>query len=475
MNLVQMIDFWALHKPESPAIIMLDQVVSYQLLSRATRSVAAHLARRRIDPVEPVGILIDNPPHNVAVTLALMSLGIPSVVIRNDQVDRLAAIGARTLVCDEPPASPLGMQTLRIEPGWFADPNPPPPVRVGKAARIKLAFTSGTTGVPKAIAFSNDDIAARSNFLRMMTGDIPWTRSLIMPGLSTNFAFSQVALALETGRTISFGASPGDIGTLIEFFGIELLICSNLQAQGLVDHLEGRKLRLRALKGVCIAGAVLAEDLVRKIKEYLCREVIGFYASTEAHVAAFARWDAMKHTPRAVGFVCPWARIECLDETGTARPPGQDGEIRIRTPNQGLHYAPGGDIEGPVESWFYPGDRGFVTAEGLLVITGRTTDTINKGGVKISAAVLDQCLASLPGIEDAAVCTLPGGAGPDELVAVVVSTSQVDLPALNAALERARIEATIDRFMTVGQIPRNATGKVNRADLRALAQGRLTS
>ena len=362
---------------------------------------------------------------------------------------------------------------MHIDPSWFADANPPLAAPLGSTARTKLAFASGTTGIPKAISFSDDDISARSYYLRTVTGDVQWSRSLIMPGLSTNFGFSQVALALETGRTISFAPTAEEICRLIELFGVELLICSNQQAQGVVDHLHAKRQRLRSLKATWIGGAVITENLAQMVGDYLCRDILAVYASTEAHVAAFGRWEGIKHTRRAVGYVCPWAKIECVDANGATLPPGREGDIRIKTPNQGLHYLPGQETDEQIETWFYPGDRGTITADGVLVISGRATDTINKGGVKLSAAIVDQCLAALPAIEDAAVCTVPSGGGADEMVAAIVSKSTPDLATLNAALERAGVEATIDRIAAVERIPRNATGKVNRDEIRALVRRRL--
>jgi acyl-coenzyme A synthetase/AMP-(fatty) acid ligase len=472
VKLVQVIDFWAKQKPDAAAVVMLDTVISYLSLSRAIRGVAGHLAQKKLDVSAPVGILVDNPARNIVLNLALMSLGVPSMVIREAQLPYLGKLGTKTLLVEGQISPVQGLAPVQIDPRWFGDPNAPQPVALGSAERTKLAFTSGTTGIPKAISFTEEDIAARSNFLRVVTGDVNWTRSLIMPGLSTNFAFSQVALTLEFGRTVSFAPNPEDAARTIELFGIDLLVCSNQQAQSIVDHLETRKLRLRSLKCVWLGGAVPTEGLLQKINDYLCRDVLCVYASTEAHVAAFGRWHGIKHVKNAVGFICPWASVECVDAQGNPVPPGQEGDVRIKTPHQGLLHAATQDPAEQIETWFYPGDRGKVTSDGLLVIEGRATDTINKGGVKISAMAVEQCLLAVPGIEDAAVCGVPNRLGLDELVALVVSKSAIGAELLNAALSRAKVEATIDRVVMTDKIPRNATGKVNREDIRALARSR---
>jgi long-chain acyl-CoA synthetase len=471
VKLVSMIDYWAKHKPEQLAVVMLDTAITYGSLSRAIRSVAGHLSLKKLDPSAPVGILVDQPAHNVVVNCALMLLGIPSIVVREAQVQYLSKIGAKTLIyTGQTPAAP-GLSFLPVDLAWFGDTNPRQPARIGTATRTKLAFTSGTTGIPKAISFSDDDIAVRSNLLRAVTGDVQWTRSLIVPGLSTNFGFSQVALALEVGRTISFAASAEDICRTIDLFGIELMICSNQQAQSVVDYLQSAKRRLRGLKCIWIGGAVPTEALLAKVGEYVCRDAICVYASTEAHVAAFARWDTIKHVPRAVGFLCPWATVECVDEQGKVLPAGREGNIRLKTPNQGLQFPTIQEEDDQLETWFYPGDRGFVNPEGILVIQGRAIDTINKGGVKVSASVIEDCLRAMSGIEDAAVCGIANeGLGFDEIVALVIARNDVSPDVLNAALARASSDATIDRVIRVAKIPRNETGKVNREEIKTLAQ-----
>jgi len=279
MKLNAMIDFWAKLKPDTPAIVMFDVIIPYQKLSQAINAVAAHLSEKISDMAAPVGILIEHPARNIVVNCALMRLGIPSIVVRTAQVDYLAKIGAKTLV-HEGQAKPLsGITAVKAEIPWFNDPKPPKVRRHGTAQRTKLAFTSGTTGIPKAISFADEDIAARSNFLRAVTGDVPWMRSLIMPGLSTNFAFSQVALAFEMGRTLSFAGSPDEISRAIELFGVDLLVASNQQAQSLVDHLARAKQRLRSLKCVWLGGAVPTASLLGKnpYDQQGRRQVVGFH------------------------------------------------------------------------------------------------------------------------------------------------------------------------------------------------------
>ena len=224
---------------------------------------------------------------------------------------------------------------------------------------------------------------------------------------------------------------------------------------------------MRGLKCVWLGGAVPTESLLLKINEYLCRDVVCVYASTEAHVAAFGYWSQIKHVQRAVGYVCPWATIECVDARAiraAARPGGRhpDQDAKPGT----LLFGIGEDPDDQIETWFYPGDRGMVTPDGMLVIEGRATDTINKGGVKLSAAIVDQCLAAVAGVQDAAVCSIQGHGDVEEMVALVVSSQPIGLAVLNAALQRAQIEATIDHAVTTEKIPRNETGKVNRDELR---------
>jgi len=118
------------------------------------------------------------------------------------------------------------------------------------------------------------------------------------------------------------------------------------------------------------------------------------------------------------------------------------------------------------DGWFYPGDRGRLLADGLLVLSGRESELINCGGVKIDAALIDQSLLDHEGVIDAAAFGIEGKTGIQEVAAALVVADGFDFEALHAALlaKLGKVGAP-QQFFRVKEIPRNEMGKVMRTQL----------
>jgi acyl-CoA synthetase (AMP-forming)/AMP-acid ligase II len=128
------------------------------------------------------------------------------------------------------------------------------------------------------------------------------------------------------------------------------------------------------------------------------------------------------------------------------------------------------------DGWFFPGDLGYFTETGGLMLSGRDGERINRGGVKIDPVVLDQFLLDCPGVEDAAVFEDVGQADRPRLAAVVVASPGVLLEPLREAIQRKfGVARSPSLFTKVDAIPRNAMGKVSRQELQARFSDRGTA
>jgi acyl-coenzyme A synthetase/AMP-(fatty) acid ligase len=120
--------------------------------------------------------------------------------------------------------------------------------------------------------------------------------------------------------------------------------------------------------------------------------------------------------------------------------------------------------------WFYPGDNGTLSADDLLIVTGREQAILNIGGDKISPEAVEVVLAQFEGVTEAGAFTEQNELGVNEIRAVVVG----DRP-LNEAELRAHCAAMLPpafvptRFQFVERLPRNEMGKIERRLLPALA------
>jgi fatty-acyl-CoA synthase/long-chain acyl-CoA synthetase len=116
-----------------------------------------------------------------------------------------------------------------------------------------------------------------------------------------------------------------------------------------------------------------------------------------------------------------------------------------------------------VEGWFYPGDIAQISDEGLIILLGREADTLNIGGIKLSATEIDEAARSHLGIDDACAIVLPDrGEGVRLAIAVAGQMDAIrnlppQLRAMMPGLPRFSV-------VPVSVIPRNSMGKVNREE-----------
>jgi acyl-CoA synthetase (AMP-forming)/AMP-acid ligase II len=123
------------------------------------------------------------------------------------------------------------------------------------------------------------------------------------------------------------------------------------------------------------------------------------------------------------------------------------------------------------DGYFYPGDLGHLAEDGMLVISGRNKEVLNLGGVKLRPQLVEDVLAAFPAVEQAAVVGVPGALGVDELWALIVPRAPLDEPALRAHCA-ARLAPMFcpARYVSIEQLPRNPSGKLDRPRLIALAR-----
>jgi len=129
-------------------------------------------------------------------------------------------------------------------------------------------------------------------------------------------------------------------------------------------------------------------------------------------------------------------------------------------------YVGGGGIDG--DGWLTTGDLGEIDAAGRLTVTGRADDMLISGGRNVHPLEVEACLAACPGVRDAAVTGIPDAVWGDLVVALVAGEA---LAADIDAWCRARLpgHARPRHIVAVAGLPRNATGKLERAALRRLA------
>jgi acyl-coenzyme A synthetase/AMP-(fatty) acid ligase len=475
-----MIFFWANANPDHLAIIQPDMAVTYREFASAIAAVAERLKSIEFDDNEPVAVAVDNPMKQLAICYALLRSGCTPCLAAPGTLPFLKQNGINNVIHAGEGQVLAGGRNITFHDSWLRldtkaaiSWNPSAP---SSAAEIDVIFfTSGTTGVPKKTFVPGAALMEWTKLLPVI-GHANRERVLVVPGLSSAMGYNHSSLLFYAGKTACFARSPKNQLALINTFAVEELILSPQQLVGLLDLLEsGIHYHVDSLKEVRAGGGYLSPEIVRRTKMRLCRNVTTQYGATETGLMAFANFDVIADVPNAVGFVIPGMQVEIVDDNDKPLDAGEQGRVRFRSSYYSMVFAANNpdDTVQAANAWWYPGDLGILTANGILCIMGRVDDVINYGGHKVLAAAIDDAITAHPSVEDGAVCGVRGASGLDEVWVAVVPRPDFDPTHLVRFLqEEHNFGVRFARVIVVDKLPRNNLGKLQRQQLKELMLGK---
>jgi len=214
-------------------------------------------------------------------------------------------------------------------------------------------------------------------------------------------------------------------------------------------------------------------DLRRRLPQVRLHDIYGL---SETHSPATMLFDEeFRRKPGSIGRPLPCMEACVVDGGGDRLGAGDAGELWLRGSLVTTGYYDDPDATaaamGP-DGWFRSGDIARIDAEGYVYILDRKKDMINRGGHKIFSAELEQVLMAHPGIDDAAVVGVPDPLAFESVTAFIVVA---DGEALSGNEVRQWVRSQMADYAApravqfVDEIPRNATGKIDKPTLRARA------
>jgi O-succinylbenzoic acid--CoA ligase len=329
-----------------------------------------------------------------------------------------------------------------------------------QSSEVALAIaTSGSEGEPKAVLLSHanlDAAAAASNGRLPLIPEDTWLDCLPL------FHVGGMAIlhrAFRAGATV----------LLHEGFDGEAVWRDLRQRPvthlSLVPAMLARLLEISdeappaSLRYALIGGSALSRPLFERAHARgwpLCPSYgMSECASQAATLVRPESWQ-MSWREGAVGF--PLSGLE-LDVTPERR-------IRMRGPQRMLGYL--GQPALTADAWFVTSDLGEMDEEGRLIVLGRADDVLVSGGENVHPLAVESCLAACPGVADVAVTALPDPAWGHRLVALVVGGAEPE-QVRNWGHERLTPAERPREVRKVERLPRNPMGKLERAQLPALA------
>ena len=202
------------------------------------------------------------------------------------------------------------------------------------------------------------------------------------------------------------------------------------------------------------------------------------YGLSETHSPATMLLDEeFRRKPGSVGRPLPCMEARVVDDAGATLPPRDVGELWLRGSlvTTGYYRDPGATAAAfAPDGWFRTGDIASVDAEGYVYILDRKKDMINHGGHKIFPAEVERLLVAHPDIEDAAVVGVPNRVAFESVTAFVVGRpgSGLDAKDVREWVRSQMADYAAPRMVhMVEEIPRNATGKIDKPALRLRAAG----
>lgn len=323
-----------------------------------------------------------------------------------------------------------------------------------------LVFTSGTTGRPKGVGLTQANLLASATAVALAWR---WTADdrllLTLPlfhmhglgvGINGSLSIGSSIVLRPTFDVDDVAATCAD-GDITMFFGVPAMY-QRLAAAGAASA-------LRSLRLVVSGSAPLPPTLAAAIQEQAGQVPLERYGMTET-VMLTTNPYAGPRRPGSVGFPFPGVELRL----------GDGAEIEVRGPNVITRYA--GDTEAndtafTDDGWFRTGDLGEFDEDGYLHLVGRSKDLIITGGYNVHPREVEEVLLTHPAVAEVAVVGRASEQWGEMVVAVVVPEGDEVDPAVLRTHAADRLTAykvpKVIEFVT--ELPRNALGKVVRADL----------
>ncbi len=365
-------------------------------------------------------------------------------------------------------------------PGWkdfnetvsassFIAPN------VSVDAPALVGFTSGTTSGSKGVAHSIASFISSPIASARQRGYSWRDRSYVPAPLAhATGLLSAVAVPIFTGCSVILRdrwdaeRAVEDITTL----GVTFSSGAAIFVEEILSALDARGLDRLELAGYTCGGSSIPSKLAMSADAVGMNPARSWGMTECPSVTSSGPFEPLEVRCNSDGRITPGSEVRIVDESNRQIGYDQVGELLVRGPQRTLgyllpeHTAQAFDEEG----WFRTGDLGFITMGGVVTITGRSKEIINRGGEKISGREIEEILIEHPGIIEAAVVPAPDprlGEQPAAFVRFV--TEPVGEEELIQFLRSSGLAPhKIPRlWRSVDQLPRTASGKVKKYVLTA--------
>jgi benzoate-CoA ligase len=496
--------------PDHPAILCSEETLTYGALADRVSRFADGLRDAGVAPDDRVALLMNDTPDLVAAHLAAMAAGAVTAAVSTrssagDLTQILALVGPAAVVVDAEFAEMSAAALAKSAPGarllrrdrelqaWKARPAAPlRPVARDPADPAFWVMTSGTTGLPKAVEHSHASVGICAEYHRELLGVTPADRMFATSRLHFAYALCNLLGTLRLGATNimleRWATAPAVAATMERFAPTIVLSVPSVYHRLLHEGLPQTP-AFRAVRHYVSAGERLPPSIWIAWEAASVHPILdGLGCSEVVFMITGNRPDSYR--PGSSGHPAPGVEMRIVDDDGVViTEPNRSGRLEVRMGSICLGYRDADNAKAapphrPPErfrpdGWFATGDEYMRDEGGFYHHRGRSGDMLRVSGIWISPTEIEDALIGIPSIAEAAAVLGEGPVGLAEIVLYVVPAPAV-VPTPNAdgavatTAARERLAQVLPphklprRFEAVSDLPRTATGKVQRHKLRDL-------
>ncbi|MER7273169.1 AMP-binding protein [Dactylosporangium sp. NPDC000244] len=363
------------------------------------------------------------------------------------------------------------------------DAAPIGPRLVPPTAPAIIGYTSGTTGTPKGVVITQENLNRIILHMPVHDGLRPGSRCAFTGSFSFVAGIWGVMLPhLYLGGELSFmaGLPPAEwIDRMIRERSNFTYVPSPL-APAFIEEVRRRPEVLESLTGVLHSASAMRPDVMRELVAVIGDRFVETWGMTETGAPVTttvpADWTTSCEADdiyASAGRPANIASVRVVDPSGAPLPPGEEGELLVQSETlfAGYYRRPDETAAALRDGWLHTGDIGRVDQAGYVYITDRLKDMIVTGGMNVYPAEVEQALSRMPGVAEVAVFGAPDERWGETVVAAVVRApghTFDDQLVIDWSRRHLASYKKPTAVMFLDALPRNAALKVPKPRLREL-------
>ena len=347
----------------------------------------------------------------------------------------------------------------------------------------RTAFTSGTTGNPKAVLHLHNTTNCALKFLnrgQRVTSDS--VLQVFLP-VGLNWGLFNVLQAIHAGCTVVLQDifRPTEALDLIQREKITHYCCAPAHLVSMLNVEDFERYDLSTLAVIMTGGASCPIEVIEEVQARSPGQLLEMYGMLECGTQSHT---LLTEDPQAVcgtvGRPVPEMGIRVVDDGGNELPPGEVGEILTSGPSVTIGYYNNPTVNAEsftADGWFHTGDQGVFDEHGYLRIVGRKKEMVIRGGANIYPREIEEVLYQHPKVMDAAVVGVPDERLGEKLCACIVPRAgeSVDFDGIVSFLRGKIATYKLPEYLEIfDELPRTPTGKVQKGPLADLVVKRMS-